>query len=142
MEVMDEIRRNMAAPGTLQARFGIPATEILLDTFMCALKESFLLQGCMYIFPHYVAFGCDIPGHSRSILVSISDIDCVKKAKLVLLPNSIEITTLDHTYHFASFLHRGKAYEMIYNLWAVAKSLSTLANQQTKIVEQVVSMQG
>jgi hypothetical protein len=142
MEVIDEIRRNTAAPGTLQARFSIPATEILLDTFMCALKENFLLQGCLYIFPHFVAFGCDIPGHSRSIVMSISDVDCVKKAKLALLPNSIEISALERTYHFASFLHRGKAYEMIYNLWAVDKSLSALANQRTKIVEQDVSMQG
>ena len=141
MEVMDEIRRNTAAPGTPQSRFGIPATEIVLDKFVCALKENFLLQGYLYIFPHYVAFSCDLPGNTRSILISISDIECVKKARLALLPNSIEITTTSSTIHLASFLHRGKAYDMIFNLWAVAKSLSTFTSHVPKEME-LASTQG
>ena len=143
MEVMDEIRRNTAAPGTLQARFGIPATEMVLDKFVCAMKENFLLQGHLYVFPHYVAFACDLPGHIRSVVFSITDIDCLKKAKLAMLPNSIEITSQDTTIHLASFLHRGKAYDLIFNLWAVAKSLSSLATHQIpKTAEQGNSVQG
>jgi hypothetical protein len=144
MEVIDEIRRNTAAPGTLQARFGIPATEIILGNFVCALKESFLLQGRLYIFPHYVAFACDLPGHGRSIVISISEIDSLKKAKLAMLPNSIEITSHNTMIHLASFLHRGKAYDMIFNLWAVAKSLSSITHNDVPkgVVAQSTSIQG
>eukprot|EP00292_Cryptomonas_paramecium_P021753 CAMPEP_0113679122 /NCGR_PEP_ID=MMETSP0038_2-20120614/10406_1 /TAXON_ID=2898 /ORGANISM="Cryptomonas paramecium" /LENGTH=160 /DNA_ID=CAMNT_0000596993 /DNA_START=45 /DNA_END=527 /DNA_ORIENTATION=- /assembly_acc=CAM_ASM_000170 len=128
MEVMEEIQRNKAAPGSVQERFNLPATEIVVDKFMCAIKETILLQGTLYVFPHFVGFGCDLPGHSRTILIGIEDIDSLEKAKFGLVPNSIEIVSGDKKYHFASFFHRGKAFDSIFNLWVVAKCISTMTS--------------
>ena len=124
MEVMEAIRMNTALPGTIQDRIRIPASEMVLEKFHCALKENILLQGILYIFPHYIGFTCDLPGHSRSIVIALSDVDALDKAKLGIIPNSIQISALDTTYFFTSFFSRGKAYETIYHLWAIAKGLS------------------
>jgi hypothetical protein len=112
---------------TIQDRFGLPSTEIVLGKFVCALqrKQGSLCQGCLYVFPHYVAFTCDLPGYKYSVLLKLSEISRVKKAKtLFIVPNAINICMIGGTSHFfASFLSRNEAYHQIYDLWLIAKGI-------------------
>ncbi len=113
----------------VQLRFGLPNTEIVLGKYVCALqrKHGALLQGRLHVFPNYVAFACDLPGFVHSLVLKLSDVSLVKKAKtLVVVPNSIEISMLGgSSYFFTSFLSRNDAYHTIHDLWSIAKGIET-----------------
>jgi hypothetical protein len=111
------------------ARFELPRTEHVLAKFYCALQcGSFALsQGRLYVFPGHVAFGCKIPGQMQTVVIKLSDVSKVRKAKtLSLLPNAIEINKFDGTkYFFTSFLSRNDAFHLIQDLWFVSKGISS-----------------
>ena len=125
------------------ARFGLPTTEIVLGNYMCALqsKHGTLLQGRMHLFPNYVAFACDLPGFTHSVLVKLSDVSRVKKAKtLGVVPNSIEILMLGGTRYFiTSFLSRNEAYHLIYDLWSIAKGIEAVKRSPPSIKDADVA---
>jgi hypothetical protein len=111
----------------VQTRFGLPKTEIVLGKYLCALqrKNGALLQGRMHVFPNHVAFACDLPGFTHSVLLKLADISQIRKAKtLVVVPNSIIIRMINGTgYFLTSFLSRNDAYHLIYDLWSIAKGV-------------------
>jgi hypothetical protein len=113
--------------GKVQARFGLPSTEIVLEKYVCALQRNQEPEhrGKLYVFPNYVAFACDLPGDSCSMLLKLSEVSRVKKAKtLFVLPNAIEVhMTGGKTHHFTSFLSRNEAYNQIYDLSLIAKGI-------------------
>ncbi|CAK9133581.1 unnamed protein product [Ilex paraguariensis] len=43
--------------------FRLPPEEVLIQDFNCALQESFLLQGHMYLFVHYICFYSNLFGY-------------------------------------------------------------------------------
>ena len=114
----------------VRARFGLPNTEIVLGKYICALqsKHTSLLQGHMHVFPNYVAFACDLTGFTHFILLKLSDVSRVNKAKAFgVVPNSIEILMLGGTRYFiTSFLSRNEAYHLIYDLWSIAKGIEAV----------------
>ena len=116
-----------ASTVAVRGRFGLPSTELLLAKYHCALRSNTLSlsQGRLYVFPRHVAFACDVIGHVQSILVRLSDVAQVKKAKtLLLLPNAIEIRLIDGTNYFlTSFLSRNEAYHQIRDLWSISKGI-------------------
>jgi hypothetical protein len=118
----------LQADGKLQARFGLPCSELLLASYSCAmkLKHSILLQGRMYVFPRHIGFACDLLGQVKSISLRFSEIDSIKKAKTALVvPNAISIQTNNgNAYFFASFLSRNEAFRLVYDLWAIAKGVA------------------
>jgi hypothetical protein len=117
----------------LQIRFGLPPTELVLESFACALKQksAILLQGRIYVFPHHVGFACDILGQNRTIIINFSEIFSMKKAKTAMfVPNAIEISTgSSERYVFTSFIYRNEAYRMINNLWAIAKGIAAFQDR-------------
>lgn len=128
------------SPAALQSRFGLPLTEILLESYACALKQknSILLQGRIYVFPHHIGFSCDLIGQTRTISLNFSEIAAIKKAKTVIfVPNAIEIiTTDDERYVFASFLYRNEAFRMMHNLWAIAKGIAAFQDRLATTISQ------
>ena len=117
---------------TLQARLGLPSTEVLLAKYHCALRTHSLslCQGRLYIFPKHVAFVCDVIGQTQAILVKLVDVAHVKKAKtLMLLPNAIEIRLIDgKSFFLTSFLSRNEAYHQLYDLWSISKGIEQAGN--------------
>ena len=116
----------------LQARLGLPSTEIMLAKYHCALRTHSLslCQGRLYIFPKHVAFVCDVIGQTQAILVKLVDVSHVKKAKtLMLLPNAIDIRLIDgKSFFLTSFLSRNEAYHQIYDLWSISKGIEQAGN--------------
>ena len=119
-----------AAEGKLQARFGLRGTELVLGSYSCALKEkhSILLQGRLYIFPHHIGFACDLLGQVKSIVLLLSDIVSIKKAKTALVvPNAINIEVSNgESFFFASFLSRNEAYGLVHDLWKIARGVAAV----------------
>jgi hypothetical protein len=126
-----------SSPVALQGRFGLPPTELLLESYSCALKQknSILLQGRLHVFPHHIGFACDLISQTRSIVLNFSDIAAIKKAKTVIfVPNAIEIITCsEDRYIFASFLYRNEAFRMIHNLWAIARGIAAFQERHATI---------
>ncbi len=130
----------------MRTRFGLPNSEIVLGKYVCALhrKRGSLLQGRIYILPNYVAFTCDLPGFTHSILLKLADISLVKKAKtLLVVPNSIEIRMIGgQRYFLTSFLSRNDAYHLIYDLWSIAKGVEAAKSIETSAAERASTFHG
>jgi hypothetical protein len=122
------VQSSLRTEGKVQARFGLPCSELVIGYYSCALKlkHSILLQGRVYIFPRHLGFACDLLGQVRSISLKFSDIISVRKAKTALVvPNAIDIQTINgDSYFFASFLSRNEAYRHIHDLWTIAKGVA------------------
>ena len=58
----------------------------------------------------------------RSLVIAYADIIDIRKAKTAfIIPNAIEISTVEHKLVFASFLFRREAYKGLCNFWSIAK---------------------
>ncbi len=125
----------------VQARFGLPCTEIVLGKYVCALQQKHhpLCHGRLYVFPNYIAFACDLPGYSYCMLLKLSEVSRVKKTKtLLIIPNAIEIRMAEGTsYEFTSFLSRNEAYHQIYDLLLIAKGIEAAKAETSKADEAV-----
>ena len=97
-----------------QARFNLPPSEELTADFMCALQQSILLQGRLYISQHYVCFYARVFGQETQLVIPASDITGVSLAKsLGIVPNAIKVYTTYNVYWFGSFLRRQEAYTLL-----------------------------
>ncbi|KAJ0961882.1 hypothetical protein J5N97_029710 [Dioscorea zingiberensis] len=52
--------------------FRLPADEVLLQDFNCALQENILLQGHMYLFIHHICFYSNIFGFETKVFCILS----------------------------------------------------------------------
>lgn len=99
--------------------FRLPSDEMLVQDFNCALQESILFQGHMYLFIHHICFYSNIFGFETKKAIHFKEFKCVRKAKTAaIFPNAIEIMAGDKKYFFASFLSRDEAYRLIVDGWS------------------------
>lgn len=96
----------------------IPATENLIDEFLCALSKDILVQGKMYLSHHYICFNSNILGWTTNTMIPLQEvIQIEKKSTAVLFPNGMIIRTLHHKYVFATFLSRDATFNLITKVW-------------------------
>uniref|UniRef100_A0A7I4EKP1 VASt domain-containing protein n=1 Tax=Physcomitrium patens TaxID=3218 RepID=A0A7I4EKP1_PHYPA len=107
--------------------FYLPAEELLIADFNCALQKKILLQGHMYLFEHYVCFYSNILGYEKKKVIPLKDVTCVRKARTVsVFPNAIEIVSWGKKHFFASFLSRDEAFRLIIDGWVQHSSYAKL----------------
>ncbi|XP_009598665.1 protein VASCULAR ASSOCIATED DEATH 1, chloroplastic [Nicotiana tomentosiformis] len=98
--------------------FRLPPVEVLVQDFNCALQESFLLQGHMYLFGHYICFYSNLFGFETKKIIHFHEITLVRRAKAAaIFPTAIEIVAGEKKYFFTSFLSRDEAFKLINDGW-------------------------
>ncbi|CAN4125954.1 unnamed protein product [Withania somnifera] len=98
--------------------FRLPPDEILIQDFNCALQESFLLQGHMYLFGHSICFYSNLFGFETKRIIHFHEITAVRRAKAAaIFPTAIEIVAGGKKYFFTSFLSRDEAFKLINDGW-------------------------
>ncbi|XP_060218984.1 protein VASCULAR ASSOCIATED DEATH 1, chloroplastic isoform X2 [Lycium barbarum] len=97
--------------------FRLPPDEVLVQDFNCALQESFLLQGHMYLFGHNICFYSNLFGFETKKIIPFHEITAVRRAKAAaIFPTAIEIVAGGKKYFFTSFLSRDEAFNLISGL--------------------------
>ncbi|XP_055817565.1 protein VASCULAR ASSOCIATED DEATH 1, chloroplastic [Solanum dulcamara] len=98
--------------------FRLPPDEVLVQDFNCALQESFLLQGHMYLFGHSICFYSNLFGFETKRIIPFHEITAVRRAKAAaIFPTAIEIVAGGKKYFFTSFLSRDEAFKLIDDGW-------------------------
>lgn len=103
--------------------------EMLVDEFHCALLNKILMQGKMYMSLNYVCFYSNLLVQETRFALPFKQIKSISKAYLLrIIPNAIEITTLDgRQYFISSFINRDQAFDYLIKLWQSAKEGSKLS---------------
>ncbi|KAK1231619.1 hypothetical protein PQX77_005266 [Marasmius sp. AFHP31] len=106
---------------------GIPEGDYLIEDYGCALQREILIQGRLYISENHICFHANILGWITDLSIPIYEITALeKKMTAFVIPNAIQITTRRAKYSFASFLARDTTYDVIYNIWRLARPADTV----------------
>lgn len=97
-----------------QAQFSLPADEILVESFVCALQKGILHQGRMYVSQHYICFYSNILLSEARLVIRADQIEEVQLARVLIFPTAIRLIHSGGVQSlFASFLSRDKAHALI-----------------------------
>ncbi|EPB93087.1 hypothetical protein HMPREF1544_00161 [Mucor circinelloides 1006PhL] len=100
----------------------VPEEDNLIEDFGCALQKEILLQGRIYISESYLCFNANIFGWVTNLVIAFADIvEIEKKATAYFIPNAIQISTDSAKHFFASFLSRDQAYDLMVDIWRIAR---------------------
>ncbi|KAG1804367.1 hypothetical protein EV424DRAFT_1647456 [Suillus variegatus] len=106
----------------------IPEGDYLIEDYGCALQREILIQGRIYISENHICFHANIFGWITDLSIPIYEITALeKKMTAFVIPNAIQITTRQAKYTFASFLSRDTTYDVIANIWRLARPDDTLS---------------
>ncbi len=110
-------KRSSEESGKLKKRFGLLQGEILIDSFCCAYRKSYLMQGRLYVTNRRLLFHFKLISET-CLSVPLCEITTIeKKMSALVFPNSIEITTLKKVSLFlTSFVSRDKAFDLVSKL--------------------------
>ncbi|KAJ7718294.1 hypothetical protein DFH07DRAFT_334465 [Mycena maculata] len=101
---------------------GIPEGDYLIDDYGCALQREILIQGRIYVSENHLCFHANIFGWVTDLLIPIYEITTLeKKMTAFVIPNAIRIGTPRADYTFASFLSRDTTFDVIHNIWRLAR---------------------
>ncbi|KAK0213034.1 hypothetical protein DFS33DRAFT_1393172 [Desarmillaria ectypa] len=104
----------------------IPEGDYLIEDYGCALQREILIQGRLYISENHICFHANIFGWITDLSIPIYEIIALeKKMTAFVIPNAIQITTRQAKYNFASFLSRDTTFDVIYNIWRLARPEDT-----------------
>ncbi|KAF8899327.1 hypothetical protein BD779DRAFT_1607812 [Infundibulicybe gibba] len=100
----------------------IPEADYLIEDYGCALQREILIQGRIYISENHICFHANIFGWITDLSIPIYEITCLEKRMTAfVIPNAIQITTRQAKYTFASFLSRDTTFDVIHNIWRLAR---------------------
>lgn len=100
----------------------VPEGDYLIEDYGCALQREILIQGRIYISENHICFHANIFGWVTDLVIPIYDIQTLEKRMTAyVIPNAILITTPRTKYTFASFLARDTVYDVIHNIWRLAR---------------------
>ncbi|KXN85745.1 hypothetical protein AN958_10928 [Leucoagaricus sp. SymC.cos] len=100
----------------------IPEGDYLIEDYGCALQREILIQGRLYISENHICFHANIFGWITDLSIPMYEITHLEKRMTAfVIPNAIQITTRQAKYVFASFLSRDTTYDVIYNIWRLAR---------------------
>ncbi|KAH9948214.1 hypothetical protein B0H21DRAFT_707938 [Amylocystis lapponica] len=114
----------------------IPEGDYLIEDYGCALQREILIQGRLYISENHICFHANIFGWITDLSIPMYEVTTLdKRMTAFVIPNAIQITTTRAKYTFTSFLSRDTTFDVIYNVWKLARpeepsgSLDMLHNQ-------------
>lgn len=118
----------------------IPEGDYLIEDYGCALQREILIQGRIYISENHICFHANIFGWITDLSIPIYEITALeKKMTAFVIPNAIQITTRQAKYTFASFLSRDTTYDVIANIWRLARPDDAFTESQTGSSGNIVS---
>ncbi|KDQ30012.1 hypothetical protein PLEOSDRAFT_154728 [Pleurotus ostreatus PC15] len=104
----------------------IPYGDYLIEDYGCALQREILIQGRLYISENHISFHANIFGWITDLSIPIYEITTLeKKMTAFVIPNAIQISTRQAKYTFSSFLSRDTTFDVIFNIWRLAKPEDT-----------------
>ncbi|KAG9313871.1 hypothetical protein JVU11DRAFT_4639 [Chiua virens] len=120
----------------------IPEGDYLIEDYGCALQREILIQGRLYISENHICFHANIFGWITDLSIPIYEITGLeKKMTAFVIPNALQITTRQAKYTFASFLSRDTTYDVIANIWRLARpdDILELADSRTTSMRGMAS---
>ncbi|KAI0095017.1 hypothetical protein BDY19DRAFT_902058 [Irpex rosettiformis] len=101
---------------------GVPEGDYLIEDYGCALQREILIQGRLYISENHVCFHANIFGWVTDLTIPMYDVTALdKRMTAFVIPNAIQITSRGTKYTFTSFLSRDTTFDVIYNVWRLAR---------------------
>ncbi|RKP01989.1 hypothetical protein CXG81DRAFT_18282 [Caulochytrium protostelioides] len=97
----------------------LPLWDSLVEDYSCAWQKEILCHGRMYLSRNHVSFYANILGWQHHLTLALRDLAKIeKKVIAAVVPNSLELTSLDgDKYFFASFMNRDATYTLLMTLW-------------------------
>ncbi|GBE77304.1 predicted protein [Sparassis crispa] len=100
----------------------IPEGDYLIEDYGCALQREILIQGRLYISENHMCFHANIFGWITDLCIPMYDVTALdKRMTAFVIPNAIQVTTHTAKYTFTSFLSRDTAFDVIFNVWRLAR---------------------
>ncbi|KAJ7101625.1 hypothetical protein C8R43DRAFT_907238 [Mycena crocata] len=101
---------------------GIPEGDYLIEDYGCALQREILIQGRIYVSENHICFHANIFGWVTDLSIAIYEITTLEKRMTAfVIPNAIRVGTARADYTFASFLSRDTTFDVIHNIWRLAR---------------------
>ncbi|KAJ7664697.1 hypothetical protein B0H17DRAFT_952029 [Mycena rosella] len=101
---------------------GIPEGDYLIEDYGCALQREILIQGRLYVSENHICFHANIFGWVTDLSIPIYEITTLEKRMTAfVIPNAIRVGTPRADYTFASFLSRDTTFDVIHNIWRLAR---------------------
>ncbi|KAH7886324.1 hypothetical protein F5I97DRAFT_1809565 [Phlebopus sp. FC_14] len=111
----------------------IPEGDYLIEDYGCALQREILIQGRLYVSENHICFHANIFGWITDLSIPIYEITALEKRMTAfVIPNAIQITTRQAKYTFASFLSRDTTYDVIVNIWRLARPGDSLQLMESR----------
>lgn len=99
----------------------VPEDDYLIEDYGCALLRDILIQGRLYVSENHLCFKANIFGWVTNVVLSFSEIISIEKRMTAyVIPNAIQISTLQSKHNFTSFLSRDATYDLIVNIWRLS----------------------
>ncbi|KZT63949.1 hypothetical protein DAEQUDRAFT_815349 [Daedalea quercina L-15889] len=100
----------------------VPEGDYLIEDYGCALQREILIQGRLYVSENHLCFHANIFGWITDLCIPMYDVTALEKRMTAfVIPNAILVTTTQQKYTFTSFLSRDNTYDVIYNVWRLAR---------------------
>ncbi|KAI0830878.1 hypothetical protein BC628DRAFT_1408240 [Trametes gibbosa] len=100
----------------------VPEGDYLIEDYGCALQREILIQGRLYISENHVCFHANIFGWITDLSIPMSEvISLEKRMTAFVIPNAIQLSTRTAKYTFTSFLSRDTTFDVLYNVWRLAR---------------------
>ncbi|KAK7695211.1 hypothetical protein QCA50_002401 [Cerrena zonata] len=100
----------------------IPEGDYLIEDYGCALQREILIQGRLYISENHVCFHANLFGWITDLTIPMHEVSQLEKRMTAfVIPNAIQITTRTAKYTFTSFLSRDTTFDVMYNVWRLAR---------------------
>ncbi|WFD32344.1 hypothetical protein MSPP1_003389 [Malassezia sp. CBS 17886] len=104
----------------------VPEDDFLIENYGCALSRDLLVQGRVYVSEAHLCFYSNIFGWVTSIVIPFAEIVSIEKRNTAyLIPNAIQVKTLQNKYLFASLVSRDLTYSMLVNIWRLSQPSAT-----------------
>ena len=99
----------------------VPEDDYLIEDYGCALVREILIQGRLYISENHLCFKANIFGWVTNVVLPFSEIISIEKRMTAfVIPNAIQIATLQSKHNFTSFLSRDATYDLVVNIWKLS----------------------
>ncbi|SJX63620.1 related to YSP2-protein involved in programmed cell death [Sporisorium reilianum f. sp. reilianum] len=99
----------------------VPEDDYLIEDYGCALVREILIQGRLYISENHLCFKANIFGWVTNLVLPFSEIISIEKRMTAfVIPNAIQIATLQSKHNFTSFLSRDATYDLVVNIWKLS----------------------
>ncbi|CDS00964.1 hypothetical protein [Sporisorium scitamineum] len=99
----------------------VPEDDYLIEDYGCALVREILIQGRLYISENHLCFKANIFGWVTNLVLPFSEIISIEKRMTAfVIPNAIQIATLQSKHNFTSFLSRDATYDLVVSIWKLS----------------------